>query len=174
MKEWPAPGLASLVHELYKLSEENRRFLHARLLAKASAETLASTKRQLERLLSRSAVLNGRFRHVEIKRLIDQYAKATDDPTAMADLLVTDLEMAFATFREVGDFEPIVDHLYSTLHRLDKIIPEIPTNPLELLVHRINELAARWGASFGYGISDELVAFASELRQRVGTTENEP
>lgn len=155
----------ALLHELYNLSEENRRFLHARLLPRSSAETLADTKRQMKRLLSRSAVWDDSFQHAEVKRLIDQYAKATKDPVAIADLLVTDLEMAFATFSKVGDFEPIVDHLYSTLHRLDKLIPTVPTNSLETLVDRIDEMARRWGNSFGYGISDELVAFASELHR---------
>jgi hypothetical protein len=30
IQQWPRPGVIALIHELYRLSEENRNFLHAR------------------------------------------------------------------------------------------------------------------------------------------------
>jgi hypothetical protein len=167
MRDWPRPGVLALVKELYDLSDENRRFLHARLLPDQSEQTLDQTKQKLKRMLSVEAVFGDRFQHGQIKRLIDQYAKATDDPGALADLLITDLEAGFATFSQVGDFEPMVDHLYATLERLDKCLETLPRETLTVLVPRLTDLAAKWGAEFGYGISDELSGFAADWDERV-------
>jgi hypothetical protein len=166
--------LIALPHELYNLSEENRRFLHARLLPQAADQTLADAERALDRLLSPSAVFNGRFRHADAKRVVDQFEKASDDPALVADLLIADLEMSFETFGEVGGFEPMVDHLYATLRRLDEMLVAIPPRFLASRASRLNRMAERWSASFGYGISDELVGFATvwnERAQKAGTDE---
>jgi len=168
MRDWPRPGVIALVKELYDLSDENRRFLHARLLPDKSEQTVEQTKAKLKRMLSAQSVFNNHFQHAQVKRLIDQYAKASDDPAAVADLLITDLEAGFATFSQVGDFEPMVDHLYATLERLDKCLETLPREPaLTAFVLRLNDLAAKWGAEFGYGISDELSGFAADWDEKV-------
>jgi hypothetical protein len=84
IKDWPTPGLRALIQELYKLSDENRRFLHGRLLPQAVEGTITDAVRALGRLISPSAVWNGHFRHADAKRVVDQFAKATDDPAAVA------------------------------------------------------------------------------------------
>jgi hypothetical protein len=170
IKNWPAAGLQGLVHELYQLSKDNQRFLHARLLPEASAQTLEQTSRALAKVLSVSSVFADRFRHADAKQIIDQYAKATDDPVALCDLLISDLERSCKTFSEVGDFEPMADHLYATLNRLEKVSADLPTESLVNLSPRLKDLAQTWGRSFGYGISDELIYFASEWLRRAGVS----
>jgi len=160
IKNWPRPGVVALVKELYDLSEENRTFLHARLLPQHMGETLERSKRKLRSMLSVSTAWNNHFRHVDVKRFIDRFEKASDDPAAVADLLVTDLEAGFATLAEIGDYEEMVDHLYATLSRLEEMLEIVPRESRVALIERLNALAEKWGAEFGYGISDELVGFA--------------
>lgn len=171
LKDWPKPGLIALLHELYNASEENRRFLHARLLPQAAGQTLAEAERALKRLLSVSAAFNGRFRHANAKRVVDQFEKATDDPAAVADLLLAGLEMSYQTFREIGDYEPMVDHIYATINRLDKTLAKVPPGFLVSRASRLNRLAERWDGQFGYGISDELVALAADWNERAAKGE---
>jgi hypothetical protein len=173
IKNWPAPGLRELIHELYQLSDDNRRFPHGRLLPQAAAQTLGEATAALKRLTSVSSVWNDEFRHADAKRVVDQFAKATDDKAAVAQLLLADLEMSFKTFSEVGDFEPMVDHLYASLNRLDKLLSAVPAATLPPLVQRLVDIAARWGADFGYGISDELSGVAADWRQRVDDPQSE-
>jgi hypothetical protein len=168
LKDWPQTGVVGLVRDLYALSDENRSFLHARLLESAKPETLDAVKCRLARLLSPEAIYANKFKHVEVKRIIDRYAKASDAPAEVADLLVTDLSHSLAALGEVGDFEPMVDHIYAVMERLDKILPLVERAVLLPLVERLCELADQWHASFGYGVSDELETFAEAWRERAG------
>lgn len=168
VKDWPQARLIALLHELYTASEENRRFLHARLLPQKAEVTLAEAERALKRLLSVSAAFDGRFRHADAKRVVDQFEKATGDPALVADLLLSDLEMSYRTFSETGDFEPMVNHIYATLNRLDKTLARLPPGFLLSRASRLNRLAERWEGKFGYGLSDELADFAAVWNERAG------
>jgi hypothetical protein len=166
IKNWPAAGLQELVHELYKLSQDNRRFLHARLLPDASAQTIDEACRALQKILSVTAVFNDRFSHGDAKQIIDQYAKATDDQTAICDLLISDMEMALKTLLEVGDYEPLVDHFYATMNRLAKVSEGLPIESLAQLAPRLKSFAKEYENKFGWGISDELSSFAEDWLHR--------
>jgi hypothetical protein len=166
IKNWPAAGVQELVHELYKLSPDNRRSLHARLLPASAEQTLADARKALTKILSVSAVLNGRFRHADAKQIADQYAKAADDPAAVCDLLISDFEISFPTFHELGADELMADHFYATLNRLVKVSVDLSRESLQQLAPRLKALADEWGNRFGYGISDELCGFVSEWLER--------
>jgi hypothetical protein len=176
MKGWPPAKFLALLRELHDLSDENRQFLGGRLLSAPTARTrtLEEVKRKLKGMLSPAAVFNDHFRHGEVKRLVEQYAKAVADPALLADLLLTDLETGFATFDKVGDFEPMVDHLYSMMARLEKVLATLPLAAVAPAVERLSELASRWGMAFGYGISDELAGFAEEWKVRMERARFEP
>jgi hypothetical protein len=118
-------------------------------------------------MLSSQAVFNNRFKHIDVKRLIDQFAKANDDPDALADLVLTDLESGFKSFSEIGDYEPMVDHLYAMLDRLQEYLQKLTSETLPRHVERLQKLAEQWGAQFGYGISDQLTDFAYEWGDRL-------
>ena len=161
LSDWPLTGVLGLLRELYDLSPENRAFLQARLLpAKAAGETAAAVERRLRGMVSQSAVYGGRFRHVDLKRVVDQFAKGTDDPALVAQVLISDLEASCATLEAVGDFLPLVKHLLAVIWRLDKLLPTVPPAQVPPLAERLAELANDYGRSFGYGVSDEIMDLA--------------
>jgi hypothetical protein len=162
------------VQEIYRLSDENRRFLHARLLPDRAARSLDAAEKIIRRFIAPSPIFNGQFRHAEIKRVIDQFEKATDDPAAVAELLLTDLSASLESFSQVGDFEPLVDHIYATLNRLEKALTAIVSNTPQAIhppVERLSVLGRKWGAAFGWGVSDELSGMADAWEQRIGNQE---
>jgi hypothetical protein len=130
---------------------------------------LDAAKRKLRQALAPGAIMKGGFSGREMKRVIDQYAKATDDAGAVADLLMTDLEASIAAFSDVGDFPRLVDHIYATLDHLDRVLPRLPAPAADPILSRATALARRWENKFGYGISDELVAYAANWNaSRIG------
>jgi hypothetical protein len=167
LQTWPRAGVIALVQELYRLSDDNRRFLHARLLPDRTVESREAAAKLIGRMVAPQAIFNGRFRHADVKRIVDQFQRATDDPAAVAELLLADLSESLSSFAQVGDFEPIVDHIYATMVRLEKCLAKLDATVSPALVQRLDELARRWGSEFGYGVSDQLVAMAHEWRTRL-------
>lgn len=167
IRDWSQSDLIALLHELYQLTEENRSFLQGRLLPERGDQVLEKAQKGLEKLLSVSAIFRGRFQHRLIKQAVEQFAKGVGDDSLLARLLLFDLETGFQSFAEVGDYEALVDHLYWALNRLEKVLNDLPVRSRPPLVERLGELARAWGAKFGYGLSDELVAMAQEWQRRM-------
>ena len=168
LARWPRPGVLALVHELYKLGEENRRFLHTRLLDELGESNLKEIRSEIEKLVSPSVVYRDRFSHADVKRLIDQYAKAGGDPAGVAGLLVADISATCATFAKVGDFEELVDHAYASMDRLHKTLESLDPAAARPVVQTLSVVASRWSDRFGYGLSDELDGLAAAWRDRLG------
>jgi hypothetical protein len=161
--------LIALIKELHGLSEENERFLHARLVpdTRSREQRLADTMKQLKRMLSPDAMLNDEFRHIDVKRVIDQFQKAVKDPHPVAALLLGDLAISLRTFSEVADVVRMVDHIYATMNRLEKTMLRLDLNAATPLIQELCRLAQEWENEFGYGISDELFEMADDWRRRV-------
>ena len=171
MVDWPRPGVIALVKELYELSDDNRRFLHARLLENLTDSNREDARRKIAKLITPATVFNNRFRHGDVKRVIDQYAKATDDDAGVAELLVADLSATLETFAEVGDVEILVDHAYASMERLHKTLDRLgPSHGLPVVIS-LQKLAQRWSGQFGYGLSDELDGLADEWETRLAPRE---
>jgi hypothetical protein len=165
LKNCPAPGLIALLQELYELDGVNRTFLHARLLPDKPEVAIDESKKKLRQILSVNSAFDGHFKHSDAKRVIDQFAKASDDAVNLADFLLSDLEMSFETLGEIGDFVPMVDHIYIALNRLDEIKADLPDEAMGPILQRIGDLARRWDGKFGYGLSDELRGFAQTWKE---------
>jgi hypothetical protein len=165
---WPKPGVVALVQELYKLSDDNRRFLHTRLLEQLGEYNLEEARRKIEKLVSPSVVYNNAFRHSEIKRVVDQYEKASGDPAGVAGLVVADIESSCETFAVVGDVEEIVDHVYASMNRLHKTLEKLDAAEARPVVGELALVASHWSGRFGYGLSDELEGLAAEWLRRIG------
>jgi hypothetical protein len=165
LKNWPQGGMLALVQELYKLSDDNRRFLHGRLLPQQTAVHLEAAK-VLRRMLSVSSILDNEFRHIQAKRVVDQFEKAVDDPAQVAELLLIDLDKTLDTFSRVGDDEPLVDHAYASMERLEKSLNLIDASQAAPLIAKLTQLANQWADQFGYGLSDELEGLAQHFAER--------
>jgi hypothetical protein len=124
--DWPRPGVVALVKELYDLSDDNRRFLHARLLERLTDYNREEARRKIAKLINATTVFKGRFRHSDVKRVIDQYAKATDDDAGVAELLLADLSATLEVFDEFGGGDvALVDHAYASMERLHKTLERL-------------------------------------------------
>jgi hypothetical protein len=166
---WARPGVVALVKELYDLSDDNRRFLHARLLESLPADYhVEDARRAIEKLVNPTAVYNGRFRHADVKRVVEQYAKASGNDAGLAELLIGDLEATLETFRTVGDYEALADHALWSLDRLHRTLEAVDADTARRLVESLAGLAERFRGAFGWGVSDELAGLAAEWRHRLG------
>jgi hypothetical protein len=169
VSKWPRPGLIALVQELYRLSDDNRRFLQARLLPKQTEQAMQAAERKLRQIVSKSSVFSNRFRHADMKRVVDQFQKASDNITAVARLLLVDLDASLETFSEVGNDELLADHVLASIERLHGCLERIDAEDewRVPIVERLTKLGSRWSKSFGYGVSDELYGLAQEWAERV-------
>jgi hypothetical protein len=165
--DWPRPGVVGLVKELYELSDDNRRFLHARLLSNLTDYNVEDARRAVAKRVTPSAVFNGRFRHSDLKRVVDEYEKATRNLAGVASVLVADLDASLQTFRQVGDFEPIVDHAYASMQRLHQALEKLDPDTARPIVEELAKVANRYSGQFGYGVSDELDGLAAEWADRM-------
>jgi hypothetical protein len=168
MSKWPRAGVVALVQELYRLNPQNRRFLHARLLQKEGGASPEQAAKEIRKLVSTSAVFNGRFRHADVKRVVDEYAKGSGDAAGVAGLLVGDIEASCSTFSQVGDFEPMVDHVYTSMERLHQTLEKLEPAQARPVAKALAVVASRWSGEFGYGLSDELDGLAAEWQDRLG------
>jgi hypothetical protein len=164
---WPLPGVIELVHELYQLSDDNRRFLHARLLEHLGDSNLEDARRKIRKLMNPTAVFNSRFRHGDVKRVIDHYARATGDDAGIAGLLVADIEASLETFSECADDERIADHVLTSVERLHKTLERVAPDDARPVVDALAHIANDFAGEFGYGVSDEVEGLASEWQDRL-------
>jgi len=167
MADWPRPGVVALVKELYDLSDDNRRFLHTRLLTNLTDYNIEDARRAVQKLVTPTVVFNDRFRHADLKRVVDQYFKATGNPAGVASVLVADVDASLHTFREVGDFEPLVDHVYASMARLHKSLEQLDPETARPIVEELEKVANRYSGEFGWGMSDELEGLATEWADRM-------
>ena len=165
--KWPRPGVVALVKELYDLSDTNRRFLHGRLLEHLSDVNRHEAREAIRKLITADAVFRDRFRHGDVKRVVDQYFKATGDDAGVADLLVADLDATCRAFDEVGGDEPLVDHAYASIERLHKALEGLAPDVARPVVDALSKVAEHWAGQFGYGLSDELEGLAAEWQDRL-------
>jgi hypothetical protein len=174
VSSWPTPGVVALLRELYELNAENKIFLQARLLpSEGTAVALDAAKRKVRTLVNTVRIMNGHFSHAEVKRVVDQFEKASADPHAVAELLLEDLNVASKAFAEIGDDLAVVNHIYSMLSRLDKTLHRVPGERLAPLIREFEALAQRYQDRFGYGISDEFVAAAEFWADKIGQRPND-
>lgn len=166
LKSASPEAVLDLLHGLYQLSPDNREFLHARVFPTPghAAAILAAQDKLLDIVGPNAIYRNHRFSQAEAKRIIDHLEKSTEDPAAVADLLVFDLRESLASFDDVGDYEPLVDHCFASMTRLEKLWPKLTPADRARFLSPLQSLARTYANRFGYGLSDELEDFVTRLR----------
>jgi hypothetical protein len=174
LSSWPRAGIVALLKELYDLNSDNKMFLQSRLLPDEGLRAaLDMAKCKVRSMVNYARMIKGGFRHSEVKRLVDQFEKGCSDPTALAELLLVDLNAASEALEQIGDYVELVDHLYVMLGRLHKTLERVSGDQLRALVGQLIEFANRFGDRFGYGISDEFVGTAEFWAQKIAASQHE-
>ena len=108
--------LTKLVADLYRLSNENRDFLHARF--SVGTNPLSSYKRIIDDCMYPDVMENESIRISEAKHAISNYAKAAGDPRGEAELMTYYVECGNQFTLDYGDIdEGFYDSLLSMYGR---------------------------------------------------------
>lgn len=186
LQSWSKAGVVGLLKELHGLSPENRALIEARVIVAGSSEggteqqqrgnavrakLVEEAKGKLRKLVSTDVVYRDRFSHAAMKKVVDQLAKALPDDVLLAEVLIEDLRASLATFKQVGDDEKMVDHIYSVMHRLEKVMKQAEAfagrTVMVGLAGQLVELGKKYKGEFGYGVSDELWGWSLDTMERV-------
>lgn len=99
LEQLPPHDLLTFVGDLYRLSAENRRFFHARVLG---GEVELERYRELVTDAVNPASLNSPVRVAEAQRLIREYHRATGDVTGTNELTLAFIEAGTAIAANYG------------------------------------------------------------------------
>jgi len=159
--------LVRLIGELYRLSEENRRFLSARL---------GDPAKQLERY--REVVADAMFpdllrtgarvRVTEAKQAITQYLRATGDDAGTLDLMLTFVEAGTALAADAGYgdeafFSSLESMLSRALALLFRSAPEV-IDAVEPRLLDLQDTARDIGWGYGDGVADAVTGTLERMR----------
>jgi hypothetical protein len=166
---WPHKGLMALVQELFQLSDDNRRFLIARLAPQQQAVVLEEAKKKIVRLYRGYASLSNRFSSRDVYRVLDQFAKAVDDGAAVTELTIAAMAAGLEVFMQFGGGdESMVDHLYVLLGWIRELLPYLEPESQEARVRELMEVSDRWTGAIGYGLADEIDGETAEWCEKLG------
>jgi hypothetical protein len=155
------PALITLVHDLYRASPENRRFLHARLLGPhlelAKYRQLVSDAVFPDPFSSRSVRVG------EAQRLIRHYRQATGDVPGTVELLLTFVEAGTEQAADLGyEDERYFAALERALDTAVALAPDLPSDRRRELLRRVRRLAER-ASAVGWGYGDYVGEVAADL-----------
>jgi hypothetical protein len=145
--------LTALIGELYKLSAENRDFLHARFLDKSVA--IGHYKKIVFACLWIKR--NGQwFRYREARKAIADYSKATGDEMGEIDLMLYYVETGNAFTCEFGDIdETFYDSILSMCRKAGEKIRTLASRKREVFRDRMWKLVES-SDGIGWGYHDGL------------------
>lgn len=155
-----------MLRDLYRASEDNRRFLHARFFS-GSSELEGYRKRIIE------AVAPDPFGDLPPQprvalKMVRHFFSATDDPASTCDLALSALEAAVAQTRDIGnESESYFTGLIRIAEYLVRLCEELPSGTRELIHKRFGSLAKEAG-SIGWGFGDGIVFLHRSLQQPSG------
>ena len=161
LKTHDRDSLLTLVHDLYELNSDNRRFIHARLAG--SPEQLATYKRLVADAIFPDIFSRKRVRVGEAQRLIREFEKASADAAGTVDLMLTFLEKGTEQIVFTGYDD---EAYFGALERMiDTVVKRIRDLPIELhreSIRRFSGIVKR-GASIAWGYGEHLRDAAAGL-----------
>ncbi len=163
LQQMDPKALVNLIRDIYRSNQENRRFLHARLLS--SQTELANYRTLMVDAIYPEPFSRRPVRVSEAERLIRHYRQATSDVEGAVDLMLAFVEAGTEQAADLGYGD---ERYFGALARgLDDIVAalaELSPDSGRQAVARIQQIAAR-ADSIGWGYGDyaqEIAAGADE------------
>ena len=159
---YDSKDLIRLLQDLYEISAENKRFLHARCLGR-EAERGEYRKRIIaavypDPLGSRSVQVH------EALRMIRQYQRASGDFEGTVDLFLAALEAGVEQAVDLGMYEEYFSSLTNMVEAFVQIDQELPSDERRKTRARFREIAKR-GNRIGWGFGDYLQETLATLEE---------
>ena len=146
--------LLSLVGELYRLSSQNKAFLHARFADQAIA--MEEFKAIVAECLYPDVQRNRPLQVAKARQAVADFCKAVADPAAQADLMLFFLEQGNAFTLEYGDIDAgFYSALVAMARRAAEVIRGLPVDRQEHFRERLAEVV-RSSSGIGWGYHDDL------------------
>ena len=148
-------NLIELVKDIYELSDENRNFLHARLLSGSSSLS------QYKKIISDSLYPNifderHDFNFIKANKVIEAYTKATNDNEGAADLMIYYVECGNRFTLDYGDInEAFYDTLIEMYEKAIKTVSKLPKNKQKPFQKRLEKIM-KSADGIGWGYYDGL------------------
>jgi hypothetical protein len=147
--------LLQLVADLYRLSKENREFLHARF--SVGDDSLGPYKERIRDCMYPDVYSNKPVQVSKARRAISSYSKATGDPLGEAELMTVLVEYGNRFTVDFGDMDgPFYDSLNRAFQKaIDKVL-SLPQEQRDGFRERL-EAIMKSSSGIGWGYHDALV-----------------
>ncbi len=163
LQQMDPKALVNLVRDIYRSSQESRRFLHARLLG--SQTELANYSKLVVDAIYPEPFSRLPVRVSEAERLIRHYRQATSDIEGTVDLMLSFVEAGTEQAADLGYGE---ERYFGALERaLDEVadaLAELSPDSRRHAVARIQRIAAR-ADSIGWGYCDYTREIATRMNE---------
>lgn len=162
----PEKAIRDLLRDLYRLSEENRGFIHARLATDPS--TIRPYIKAVEDAVYPDAYHNKPVRLGEARRAIATYRRATGDRAGTLELMIRYVECGTEFTADFGDiderFYSSLSSMFDDVVQLVSSLPDPQRLPCLKRLQRVVERAGAVGWGYQDTISDSLTsAFPGDL-----------
>jgi hypothetical protein len=146
--------LLTLIQQLYALSEDNQRFIHARY---GLGDLLRPFKEQIEANICPDPMASDEeFSIAKARKAISEYRKAADDPVGTLDLMIYFVECGTRCTLEYGDmWEEYYDSLESMFTKAVKALRKMDAKTIRAFLPRLEKLV-RDTEGMGWGYHDGL------------------
>ena len=149
------PELIELLRDLYRLSEKNRNFIHARL--SVGEDPIDSYRRIIWNCLYVDLFEEKEGDRIsEAEEAISEYAMAADDPRGVAELMIHFVESGQKFTLDWGDMgERFYDSLLEMYEKALEQVLSLPEEEKEELRERLHNLVTS-SSGLGWGYHDDL------------------
>ena len=146
--------LLSLVGDLYRLSSENKTFLHSRF--KIGGDPLSPYRKTIEECMYPDMYSNKPVQISKAKKAISTYSKAVGDPVGEAELMTFFVECGNSLTVNYGDMdEAFYDAVNGMYRRAIKKVLTLPEERHDEFKERF-EAIMRSSSNIGWGYHDML------------------
>ena len=146
--------LLGLVGELYRLSSQNKAFLHARFADQSIA--MDEFKTIVSECLNPDVSRDRPLQVAKAKKAVADFCKAVADPAAHAELMLFFLEQGNAFALEYGDIDAgFYSALVAMARHAAEVICSLPIGLQEPFMERLGEVV-RSSSGIGWGYHDDL------------------